>query len=84
MPHQIHNTNDRCRYDKDGKPTSASAGKPSGGGGGKKPYKKFGGDGKGMAYMSAIFETFLKNKKGKRSKKRKKCSYDSSSDSDSE
>jgi len=41
-PHQTHNTNECRRYDKDGKPTSASAGKPSGSG--RKPYKKFGGD----------------------------------------
>ena len=65
-----------------GKPTSASTGKPSGSG--KKPYKKFGGDDKGMAHMSAMFKTFLKSKKGKKSRKRKKRHYDSSSDSDSE
>ena len=37
-----------------------------------------------MAYVLAIFKTFLKSKKGKKSKKHKKRSYDSSSDSDSE
>jgi hypothetical protein len=80
-PHQTHNTsNCRC-YDKEGKPLSTSAGKPSDR---KKPYKKFGGD-KSVAYMTAMLEAIQKGqKKAGKSKKRKKRAYDSSSDSDSE
>ncbi len=53
------------------------AGKPSNG---KKPYKKYGGD-RNLAYMTAMFEAFQKGKKktGK-SKKCKKCTYNSSHD----
>jgi hypothetical protein len=40
-PYQTHNTNKCCKYNKDGKPLGAAAGKPSNA---KKPYKKYGGD----------------------------------------
>jgi hypothetical protein len=68
-PHQTHNTSDYRHYDKEGKPFSTSAGKPSDG---KKPYKKFGGD-KSVAYMTAMLEAIQKGqKKAGKSKKRKK------------
>ncbi len=81
-PHQMHNTNDCRKYDKDGKPLGATPGKPSDS---KKPHKKFGGD-KQMAYMTAMFEFIQKGlkKQKKGSKKRKKCYDSSSSDSESE
>jgi hypothetical protein len=62
----MHNTTDCHRNDKEGKPLSASAGKPSVR---KKPYKKFGGD-KSVAYMTAILEAIQKGqKKAGKSKK---------------
>ena len=57
----MHNTNDSRHYNKDGKSLGSAAGKPSAGR--KKPYKKFLGNDKGMAYMSAMFDTFSKSKK---------------------
>ena len=71
-----------CCHNKDGKPLGSAVGKPLSGG--KKPYKKFGGNDKGIAYLLAIFESFLESKKGKKPKKRKRRSYNSSSDSNNE
>jgi hypothetical protein len=80
-PHQMHNTNDCRKYDKDGKPLGTAPGKSSNS---AKPHKKFGGN-KQMAYMTAMFESFQKGlKKQKKGKKRKKRYDSSSSDSDSE
>ncbi len=77
----MHNTLDCHRYDSNGKPLKAAAGKPSES---KKPYKKSGGD-KGMAFMQSMFEAYVKSQmKASKSKKRKKCDYDSSDSSDSE
>jgi hypothetical protein len=76
-----HDTLDCCHYDSNGKPLEAAAGKPSES---KKPYKKSGGD-KGMAFMQSMFEAYVKRqKKAGKSKKRKKCDYDSSDSSYSE
>jgi hypothetical protein len=80
-PFTTHNTLDGCCYDSNGKPLEAAAGKPSES---KKPYKKSGGD-KGMAFMQSMFQAYVKSqKKAGKSKKRKKCDYDSSDSSDSE
>jgi hypothetical protein len=50
----------------------------------KKPYKKSGGN-KGMAFMQSMFEAHAKSQKeAGKSKKRKKCNYDSSDSSNSE
>jgi hypothetical protein len=70
-----------CRYyDIYGKPLEAAAGKPSES---KKPYKKTGGN-KGMAFMQSMFKAYVKSQKNAgKSKKRKKCDYDSSDSSDS-
>jgi hypothetical protein len=76
-----HNTSDCCCYDSNGKPLKAAASRPSES---KKPYKKSGGD-KGMAFMQSMFEAYVKSqKKAGKSKKYKKCDYDSSDSSDSE
>jgi hypothetical protein len=65
-PYQTHNTLDCRRYDSNGKPLKAAAGKHSES---KKPYKKFGGN-KGMAFMQSMFEAYVKNqKKAGKSKK---------------
>jgi hypothetical protein len=72
-PFQTHNTLDCHRYDSNGKPLKAAAGKPSES---KKPYKKSGGN-KGMAFMQS-------QKKAGKSKKLKKRDYDSSDSSNSE
>jgi hypothetical protein len=70
----------RC-YDSNGKPLEAAAGKPSES---KKPYKKSGGD-KGMAFMQSMFEAYVKSQtKAGKSKKHKKCDYDSSDSYNSE
>jgi hypothetical protein len=70
----------RC-YDSNGKPLEAAAGKPAES---TKPYKKLGGD-DSMAFMQTMIEAYVKaNKKAGKSKKRKKCNYDSSDSSDSE
>jgi hypothetical protein len=80
-PFQTHNTLDCHRYDSNGNPLKAAAGKPSET---KKPYKKSGGN-KGMAFMQSMFEAYVKSqKKAGKSKKRKKLDYDSSDSSDSE
>jgi hypothetical protein len=80
-PFQTHNTLYCRRYDSNGKPLEAAAGKPSES---KKPYKKSGGN-KGMAFMQSMFEAHMKSqKKAGKSKKRKKRDYDSSDSSDSE
>ncbi len=80
-PFMTHNTLDCHCYDSNGKPLKAAAGKPSES---KKPYKKSGGN-KGMAFMQSMFEAYVKSqKKAGKSKKRKKCDYDSSESSDSE
>jgi hypothetical protein len=80
-PYQTHNTLDCLRYDSNGKPLEAAAGKPSES---KKPYKKSGGN-KGMAFMQTMFEAYAKSqKKAGKSKKCKKRDYDSSDSSDSE
>ncbi len=80
-PYQTHNTLDCRCYDSNGKPLEAAAGKPSES---KKPYKKY-GDNKGMAFMQTVFEAYAKSqKKAGKSKKHKKCNYDSSNSSDSE
>jgi hypothetical protein len=57
-PFQAHNTFDCCRYDSNGKPLEAAAGKPSEY---KKPYtyKKSGGN-KGMAFMQSMFKASVK------------------------
>jgi hypothetical protein len=69
------------RYDSNGKPLEAAADKPSQS---KKPYKKSGGN-KSMEFMQSMFEAYVKiQKKAGKSKKRKKCDYDSSDSSDSE
>jgi hypothetical protein len=77
-PFTTHNTLDyHCCH----KPLVAAAGKPSES---KKPYKKSRGD-KGMAFMQSMFEAYVKSqKKAGKSKKHKKCDYDSSDSSDSE
>ncbi len=76
-----HNTLDCCCYDSNGKPVKAAVGKPSES---KKPYKKSGGN-KGMAFMQSMSKAYLKSqKKAGKSKKRKKCDYDSSDSSNSE
>jgi hypothetical protein len=69
-----------CCYDKDGKPLSTAAGKPSKA---KKLYKKYGGK-KQLAFMQAMFEAYGKAKKASKSKKCKKREYDSSDSSNSE
>jgi hypothetical protein len=75
-----HNTWDCRCYDSNGKPLKAAAGKPSES---KKPGKKSGGN-KGMAFLQSIFKPYVKSqKKAGKSKKRKKCDYDSSDSSDS-
>jgi hypothetical protein len=80
-PFTTHNTLDFRRYDSNGKPLKAAAGKPSES---KKPYKKSGGN-KGMAFMQSMFKAYVKSqKKSGKSKKRKKRDYDSSDSSDSE
>jgi hypothetical protein len=49
-----------------------------------KPYKKSGGN-KDMAFMQSMFEAYAKSpKKASKSKKRKKCAYNSSDSSNSE
>jgi hypothetical protein len=69
------------RYDSNGKPLEVAAGKPSES---KKPYNKSGGN-NGMAFMQSMFEAYAKSqKKAGKSKKRKKCDYDSRDSSDSE
>jgi hypothetical protein len=80
-PYQTHNTLDCRRYDSNGKPFEAAAGKPAES---KKPYKKLGGN-KSMAFMQTMFEAYVKaKKKDSKSKKHKKRNYDSSDSSDSE
>ncbi len=79
-PFQTHNTLDCCRYDSNGKPLEAAAGKPSES---KKPYKKSGGN-KGMAFMQSMFEAYVKSqKKAGKPKKHKKRDYSSSDSSNS-
>jgi hypothetical protein len=69
------------RYDSNGKPLEAEAGKPSES---KKPYKKFGGD-KGMAFMQSMFKAYVKSqKKAGKSKRHKRRDYDSSDSCKSE
>ncbi len=80
-PFTTHNTLDCRRYDSNGKLLEAAAGKLSES---KKPYKKSGGN-KGMAFMQSMFKAYVKSqKKAGKSKKHKKCDYDSSDSSDSE
>jgi hypothetical protein len=80
-PFTTHNTLDCRRYDSNGKPLEAAAGKPSES---KKPYKKSGGN-MGMAFMQSMFEAYVKSqKKAGKSKKHKKRDYNSSDSSDSE
>jgi hypothetical protein len=80
-PFTTHNTLDCRRYDSNGKPLEAAAGKPSES---KKPYKKSGGN-KDMAFMQSIFKAYMESqKKAGKSKKCKKCDYDSSDSSNSE
>ncbi len=80
-PFTTHNSLDCRRHDSNGKPLEAAAGKPSES---KKPYKKSGGN-KSMAFMQSMFEACVKSqKKAGKSKKHKKCDYDSSDSSDSE
>ncbi len=57
--HLTHNTSKCCHYDKDGKPLSATGGKPTDK---HKPYKKRGGK-KGLAYMTAMLEAIQKGQK---------------------
>jgi hypothetical protein len=80
-PFTTHNTLDCRRYDSNGKPLKAAAGKPYES---KKPYKKSGGD-KSMAFMQSMFEAYVKSrKKAGKSKKPKKRDYNSSDSSNSE
>jgi hypothetical protein len=80
-PFTTHNILDCHCYDSNCKPLEAAAGKPSES---KKPYKKSGGN-KGMAFMQSMFEAHVKSqKKAGKSKKHKKCDYDSSDSSNSE
>jgi hypothetical protein len=80
-PYQTHNTLDCHCYDSDGKPLKAAAGKPSES---KKPFKKSGGN-KDMAFMQSMIEAYTKSqKKAGKSKKHKKCYYESSDSSGSE
>jgi hypothetical protein len=80
-PFMTHTTLDCRRYDNNGKPLKAAAGKPSES---KKSYKKSGGN-KGMAFMQSMFEAYVKSqKKAGKSKKCKKRDYDSSDSSNSE
>jgi hypothetical protein len=67
-------------YDSNSKPLVIAAGKLSES---MKPYKKFGGN-RSIAFMPTMFKAYLKAKKPGKSKKRKKCDYDSSSSSNSE
>jgi hypothetical protein len=70
------------KYDKDGNPVAAAAGKPSDA---KKPFKKEGN--KQMAYLTATIKSRVKTglKKAAKSEKKKCRSYDTSStDSDLE
>jgi hypothetical protein len=81
-PHLTHTTNECCKYDKDGNPVAAAAGKPSEA---RMTFKK--GGNKQMAYLMATIESLVKKglKKAVKSKKQKRHSYDtSSSDSDLE
>jgi hypothetical protein len=50
---------DCCRYDSNGKPLEAVAGKPAES---KKLYKKFWGD-KNMAFMQSMFEAYAKSQR---------------------
>jgi hypothetical protein len=80
-PFMTHNTLDCCRYNSNGKPLEAAAGKPSES---KKPYKKSGGN-KGMVFMQSMFKAYVKSqRKADKSKKRKKCYYYSSDSSNYE
>jgi hypothetical protein len=80
-PFRTHNTLDCHCYDSNGKPLEAAAGKPSES---KKPYKRSGVN-KGMVFIQSMFEAYVKSQKeAGKSKKRKKCDYDSSDCSDSE
>jgi hypothetical protein len=80
-PFTTYTTLDCCRYDSNGKPFKAAAGKPSES---MKPYKKFGGD-KSTAFFQSIIEAYAKSqKKAGKSKKHKKRDYDSRDSSDSE
>jgi hypothetical protein len=80
-PFTMHNTLDCRRYDSNGNPLEATAGKPSES---KKPYKKSGGN-KNMGFTQSMFEAYAKiQKKAGKSKKRKKRDYDSSDSSNSE
>ncbi len=77
----MHNTLDCRRYDSNGKPLEAVAGKLAES---KKPYKKFGGN-KNMAFMQSTFKAYAKSqKKAGKSKKHKKRGCDSRDSSDSE
>ncbi len=80
-PFMTHNTLDCPRYDSNGKPLEAAAGKPSES---KKPYKTSGGN-KSMAFMQSMFEAYVKSqKKAGKFKKCKKRDFDSSDCSNSE
>jgi hypothetical protein len=81
-PHLTCNTNECCKYNKDGNHVAAAAVKPSNA---KKTFKK--GGNKQMAYLTAATESLVKKglKKAEKSKKHKRCSHDLfSSDSDLE
>ncbi len=54
-PHLTHNTNECCKYNKEGNPIAVAAGKPSEA---KKPFNK--GGGKQMAYLTATIESLVK------------------------
>jgi hypothetical protein len=79
VAHQTHNTNECCRWDKDGKPLRQFGSKLS-----EKhnPYKKNGGK-KGLAYMTSMLKAIQKGqKKAAKRKKRMQRAYDSSSGND--
>jgi hypothetical protein len=81
-PHLTHNTKECHRYNRNGNPISSFQGKPMNA---KKPAKK-GGD-QQMAYLMAAVESLDEKgfKKAMKDKKRKRsCTYDSSSNSNSE
>jgi hypothetical protein len=76
-PYTSHNTNECCKYGKDGKAVAASGKKPYE----KKPCKKDGGrNDKQMAFLTDAIESLVKKGLKKAAKKKhKKCSRNNSS-----
>jgi hypothetical protein len=75
-PHLTHNTKECRKCNKDSNHVAAASGKPSKA---RKPFKKE--CNKQMAYLTATIKSLVNKglKKAAKSKKRKPCSYDSSS-----